>query len=97
MITKSIKKWKMGETISESEMTIAARHITWQIAAALNHCHSSGIWQRDVKPDNILIMDDSETRPRAVLADFGSACRVGAGELVRMDQAGTDHYWAPEL
>jgi predicted Ser/Thr protein kinase len=72
-----------------------ARRIGAEIADALDHAHSRGIVHRDVKPENILIDDESG---RALLADFGIA-RLRGGDPA-MTQAGgvvgTPAYMSPE-
>ncbi|HZU95618.1 MAG TPA: FHA domain-containing serine/threonine-protein kinase [Planctomycetota bacterium] len=48
--------------------------ITIQIASALGHAFQQGIVHRDIKPDNIMISIDPQTRgPMAKLVDFGLA------------------------
>ena len=48
--------------------------ITIQIASALAHAFAQGIVHRDIKPDNIMIAVDPQTRgPLAKLVDFGLA------------------------
>ena len=72
-----------------------ARRILGETAAALHYAHSQGVVHRDIKPDNILI-DDESGRP--MLTDFGIARSTVAGEtLTQLGTAvGTLHYMSPE-
>lgn len=70
-----------------------AARITWEIASALAYAHSKGVIHRDVKPDNVFILDDGHVK----LGDFGVA-RLGvssqfthAGTIL-----GTPGYMSPE-
>ena len=51
------------------------------IASALVYLHNQQVLHRDIKPDNILLLpattDPQQGPPRAVLADFGFAVRMG--------------------
>ncbi len=66
-----------------------------QTAEALNFVHRVGITHRDIKPDNILVLNDREIR----LTDFGVA--VLPGEQASLDDlqqgVGTMSYMAPEV
>ncbi len=67
--------------------------IARQIAAALCHAHHNGLVHCDIKPHNILVMEDG----RIKVADFGIARAVSAvtatytGNIV-----GSIHYFSPE-
>ncbi len=72
-----------------------ARRILAELADALDYAHRQGVVHRDIKPDNILL-DDESGRP--MLTDFGIAKFRAAGETVTETgiAMGTPHYISPE-
>lgn len=66
-----------------------------QAGEALNFIHLAGILHRDVKPDNILVVDASNIR----IGDFGVAVLPGEDSSVTDLQTGvgTMNYMAPEV
>jgi len=70
--------------------------IARQICEALRHAHSHGLIHRDLKPDNVLLIDDGNGST-VKLADLGLAFRRGGAQMVREGvAAGTASYMAPE-
>ena len=72
-------------------------HLVADIAAALDYAHQKLLLHRDVKPANILLTD-LDSRPRALLADFGIARRTDDTSRLTSTSmtVGTVAYSAPE-
>jgi len=72
-----------------------ARRILIELCDALDYAHKLGIIHRDIKPDNVLIEEETG---RPLLLDFGVAKAVGTGQTLTEvgSVLGTPQYMSPE-
>ena len=70
-----------------------AVHFTVQILRALQHAHDKGIVHRDIKPQNIMLLEDGTIK----VMDFGIARNARSQMATITDKAiGSVHYISPE-
>lgn len=80
---------KRGRRFSWEE----AVYIGVSVCRALKHAHDRGVVHRDVKPANILLLDDGVVK----ITDYGIAQYFGSSRLTGANQVvGTIEYMAPE-
>jgi serine/threonine protein kinase len=86
----SMPRWmNLHNTIDDSQTKKAMYHIL----RGVFHMHQNGIWHRDLKPDNVLVMRDE----RFVITDFGLA-RGGPFQFVDLTHNVVSLWWrSPEL
>ncbi len=77
--------------MAESRIIAILRQVCKGLAAA----HEVGIIHCDVKPDNVLLINQKDRGDFTKLVDFGIA-RVMSGAAAEGAAAGTPHYMAPE-
>ncbi len=67
--------------------------IMLQLTSAIAHAHDGYIIHRDIKPQNVLILDDG----RLKITDFGIAMALNSNELTQTNSVmGSVHYLPPE-
>ena len=67
--------------------------IMTQLTSGIAHAHQNGIIHRDIKPQNVLILDDGLIK----IADFGIAHALNSDELTQTNSVmGSVHYLPPE-
>ena len=68
-------------------------NIAGQIASALEMAHKNNIVHRDIKPQNIMILEDGMVK----ITDFGIAMAINASDLTQTNSVmGSVHYLPPE-
>jgi len=76
------------------------RHVAWALAMAVQvargvvELHAINLVHRDLKPQNIMLVDDGA---RWVITDFGLARQDGLTTITQTNAIGTFAYMAPEL
>lgn len=73
-----------------------AKNIIRPILDALRHIHSKQVLHRDVKPENLLLMNSNEDALLKI-ADFGVAAWLPDLEKTKYPKCGTPEYLAPEM
>ncbi len=67
--------------------------IMLQLTSAIAHAHDSYLIHRDIKPQNVLMLEDG----RAKITDFGIAVALNSNELTQTNSVmGSVHYLPPE-
>lgn len=73
-----------------------AKDIIRPILDALRHIHAKQVLHRDVKPENLLLMN-GEKNALLKIADFGAAAWLPDLEKTKYPKCGTPEYLAPEM
>ena len=102
LLERIIKKIEKGKTFCERE----AGEIFQQIINALLHCHKMGISHKDLRPENILFVNEDEKDTTIKVIDFGLSKIFGeiqASKKEKIDKKhfpsklGDIHYASPEV
>ena len=100
-----IMEWLKGETLRarldrSGIDQYEACAILKSLARALEAAHEKGVVHRDLKPDNVFLVEERDELPRVKLLDFGIAKLVRADQTVSRTATGamigTPQYVAPE-
>lgn len=76
-----------------------AREYFRDLIHGLDSCHKVNVVHLDVKPDNLLIIDDGSTNGRLKLTDFGLSAYIGgtSGPVLLCQACGSNGYAPPEI
>jgi len=76
-----------------------AREYFRDLIHGLDSCHKAKVVHLDVKPDNLLIIDDGSPNGRVKLADFGLSAYIGgqSGPVLLCQACGSNGYAPPEI
>ena len=88
----------LKDVIDKKESRRLARvRLAAEICSGLGFLHSCQVAHRDIKPDNVMVLDLKLLRdcPMANIIDVGSACPT---DILLLEQPeGKDDYWSSEL
>ena len=89
----------LTETLKQQHLGLADRiHLMLQMLRGLEHAHSKGVIHRDLKPDNLFLVDTSEGVILKIL-DFGLAKQTIRKDVTLTIEgmvSGTPRYMSPE-
>lgn len=76
-----------------------ARHFFRHLVHGIDACHKAGIVHLDVKPDNLIIIDDGSRNGCIKLTDFGLSARWRGpnGHILLCKACGSNGYASPEI
>ena len=69
------------------------RRFSVNVLSALNYLHGLDIVHRDIKCQNLLLMNDGKVK----VSDFGASCRLNETSSEQLDTQGTYNWMAPEM
>ena len=102
LLERIINKLNKGKTFCEKE----AGEIFQQIINSLIHCHKVGISHKDLRPENIIFLNENEDDIQIKVIDFGLSKILGeiqSSKKEKMDKKhfpsklGDIHYASPEV
>jgi serine/threonine protein kinase len=106
LVMEYLQGESLGDRLDRDRRILPRRalHITRHVLRGLGHAHRAGIVHRDVKPENVFLLEQEDDAEFAKILDFGIAKLIGVGETGDLDDKltqagvafGTPIYLSPE-
>lgn len=103
MVMERLHGRPLSDVLAEGVTSRVLAGMILQLLDALGRFHDRGLIHRDIKPDNLMVLEgppNTEGMPRVKLLDFGIAKSIRDGASIKLTQDGTvfgtPEYMAPE-
>lgn len=98
IVMELLKGASLGHRLQHKQKFSATQvlEIVGQVARALEKTHAAGVVHRDLKPDNLFLVDRPDGAVFVKVLDFGIAKAIAAGASRNTTNIGTPIYMAPE-
>ena len=94
---KNLQQWLISKNCREGLFESEARQVFKQICEGVVFLHDRGIIHRDIKLDNILVVEDTERRTSNIkIIDFGLSTVIYPNQK-NSDACGTIAFQSPEM
>ena len=102
MVLELVSGATLGDTFDGRELFTPERvaRVFRQVLEGLACAHDAGMVHRDLKPDNIMLVQSKWANDQVKILDFGLAKLMGGSDAMKLSRTntayGTVHYMAPE-